>query len=80
MPINDKPKPTRAGFRVLQLLFAAAMLVLILTSATLLWQGTRPEPLEIRVIPPPPPSLSPLRPHQVRSPSTSVALCASRRC
>lgn len=46
-PDSDRPQ-TR------QILFAIALLLLIVTSAVSLWQQTRPEPLEIRVIPPPP--------------------------
>ena len=42
------------ALRLQRVLFALAMLVLIFTSAALLWQQTRPQPLEIRVIPPPP--------------------------
>ncbi|MCE2489805.1 MAG: ComEA family DNA-binding protein [Anaerolineae bacterium] len=44
---SDSPRPR-------QVLFAIALLVLIVTSAVSLWQQTRPEPLEIRVYPPPP--------------------------
>lgn len=46
-PDSDRPQAR-------QVLFAVALLLLIVTSAVSLWQQTRPEPLEIRVIPPPP--------------------------
>ncbi|MDD9954643.1 MAG: ComEA family DNA-binding protein [Anaerolineaceae bacterium] len=46
-PDHDRPQLRRV-------LFAIALLLLIVASALSLWQQTRPEPLQIRVVPPPP--------------------------
>lgn len=46
-PPDNRPHPQ-------QVLFAIALFLLIVISAVSLWQQTRPEALEIRVIPPPP--------------------------
>ncbi len=54
MPETNESKRSPGGLRPQQLLFALAMLALIITSALSLWQQTRPEALEIHVIPPPP--------------------------
>ena len=54
MPEKLKEKQSPGALHLQRVLFALAMLVLIVTSITLLWQQTRPQPLEIRVIPPPP--------------------------
>ncbi len=54
MPETLKGKQSPGALRLQRVLFALAMLLLIFTSTALLWQQTRPQPLEIRVIPPPP--------------------------
>jgi len=50
---HDRP-PDHERPHLRQVLFAIALLLLIVASAASLWQQTRPEPLEILVIPPPP--------------------------
>lgn len=53
--LNKDGKAHPGGrFRRSQTLFAAGLLALILGSAALLWQQTRPTPLEIRIVPPSP--------------------------
>lgn len=54
MPESNESKHSSGGRRPQQLLFALALLALIITSTVSLWQQTRPEALEIYVIPPPP--------------------------
>ena len=50
---QDRP-PDQDRPQLRQVLFAIALTLLIVTSALSLWQQTRPEPLEILVVPPPP--------------------------
>ncbi len=54
MPEQHSSDDRPARLRPQQILFALALLALISLSAVSLWQQTRPQPLEILVIPPPP--------------------------
>ena len=54
MPASQHNSPPEGRLRPQQVLFSLALLLLIIVSAVSLWQQTRPEALEIRVIPPPP--------------------------